>query len=199
MTELVAGVAVVIPAKNEAARIAATVAAARAIDGVDLVVVVDDGSTDQTAALATGAGATVTMHERTRGKAAAMETGAELVRLLDQQDGVASPRPLLFLDADLEDTARNAAALVPPVLAGEADMTIATLPPQSQPGGGRGLVVNLARKGIASRHRVHGDPAAVRATLPDPEGVRRGDSARAGVRCRDRPDDRPAAAGLPGP
>jgi glycosyltransferase involved in cell wall biosynthesis len=150
VTELVARVAVVIPARNEAARIAATVSAARTIDGVDLVVVVDDGSTDQTAALATGAGATVTKHERTRGKAAAMQTGADLVRLLDQEDGVASPRPLLFLDADLEDTARNAAPLVPPVLADEADMTIATLPPQSQPGGGRGLVVNLARKGIAS-------------------------------------------------
>ena len=140
--------AVVIPAKDEAARIAATVAAARAIDGVDVVVVVDDGSTDQTSTLATGAGATVTLHPRTLGKAAAMETGADLVRLLDQQDGVTSPRLLLFLDADLEDTARNAAPLVPPVLAGEADMTIATLPPQSQPGGGRGLVVNLSRKGI---------------------------------------------------
>jgi len=150
VTGVVPRVAVVIPAKNEAARIAATVAAARTIDGVDLVVVVDDGSTDQTATLATGAGATVTRHQRSRGKAAAMETGAELVRLLDGQDGVPSPRPLLFLDADLEETARNAAPLVPPVLAGEADMTIATLPPQSQPGGGRGLVVNLSRKGIAS-------------------------------------------------
>ena len=150
MTELVARVAVVIPAKNEAARIAATVAAALTIASVDLVVVVDDGSTDQTAVLASGAGATVTRHQRTRGKAAAMETGAELVRLLDQQDDDQPLRPLLFLDADLEETARNAAPLVPPVLAGEADMTIATLPPQSQPGGGRGLVVNLARKGIAS-------------------------------------------------
>jgi glycosyltransferase involved in cell wall biosynthesis len=150
VTELVARVAVVIPARNEAARIAATVSAAATIDGVDLVVVVDDGSTDETATLATGAGATVTRHPRSRGKAAAMETGAELVRLLDQQDGVEPPRPLLFLDADLEDTARNAAPLVPPVLAGEADMTIATLPPQNQPGGGRGLVVNLSRKGIAS-------------------------------------------------
>ncbi|MEP6760941.1 MAG: glycosyltransferase [Sporichthyaceae bacterium] len=150
MTDLVASVAVVIPAKNEAARIAATVAAARSIDGVDLVVVVDDGSTDETAVLATGAGATVIGHPRSRGKAAAMETGAELVRLLDQQDGGTSPRPLLFLDADLAETARNAAPLVPPVLAGEADMTIATLPPQGQPGGGRGLVVSLSRKGIAS-------------------------------------------------
>jgi glycosyltransferase involved in cell wall biosynthesis len=145
-----AHVAVVIPAKDEAARIAATVAAARGIDGVDLVVVVDDGSTDQTAALATGAGATVTRHERTRGKAAAMETGAELVRVLEQQQSAPSPRPLLFLDADLEDSARNAAPLVPPVLKGDADMTIAILPPQSQPGGGRGLVVNLSRKGIAA-------------------------------------------------
>ena len=105
MPELDARVAVVIPAKNEAARIAATVAAALTIESVDLVVVVDDGSSDQTAVLATGAGATVTRHERTRGKAAAMETGAELVRLLDQQDDVQQPRPLLFLDADLEDTA----------------------------------------------------------------------------------------------
>ena len=39
---------------------------------------------------------------------------------------------------------------MPPVLAGDAYMTIATLPRQSQPGGGRGLVVNLSRKGIAS-------------------------------------------------
>ena len=140
--------AVVIPAKDEAARIAATIAAASSIDGVDVVVVVDDGSTDQTSTLASGTGATVTLHPRTLGKAAAMETGADLVRLLDQQDGVTSPRLLLFLDADLEETARNAAPLVPPVVAGEADMTIATLPPQSQPGGGRGLVVNLSRKGI---------------------------------------------------
>jgi glycosyltransferase involved in cell wall biosynthesis len=145
-----ARVAVVIPAKDEAARIATTVAAARTIEGVDVVVVVDDGSADQTSTLATGAGATVTLHPRTLGKAAAMETGADLVRLLDQQDGVAPARLLLFLDADLEETARNAAPLVSPVSAGEADMTIAVLPPQSQPGGGRGLVVNLSRKGIAS-------------------------------------------------
>ena len=42
-------VAAIIPAKDEAARIAATVEAVRAIDGVDLVVVVDDGSSDTTA------------------------------------------------------------------------------------------------------------------------------------------------------
>ena len=50
-----------------------------AIPGVDLVVVVDDGSTDATAELARAAGAEVVRHARNRGKAAAMTTGAGLV------------------------------------------------------------------------------------------------------------------------
>ena len=58
------------------------------------------------------------------------------------------PRALLFVDGDLAGTAANTAPLTVPVLAGEADMTIALLPAQSAPGGGRGLVVNLSRKGI---------------------------------------------------
>ena len=43
--------AVIIPAKNEADRIAATVCAAGKLTGADIIVVVDDGSTDDTAAL----------------------------------------------------------------------------------------------------------------------------------------------------
>lgn len=76
--------AVIIPAANEADRIAATVKAAAALPGVDLVVVVDDGSRDQTGRVARAAGARVVRHSRNRGKAAAMETGAEAVRLLDE-------------------------------------------------------------------------------------------------------------------
>ena len=45
-------VAVVIPAKDEAQRIRATVRAAAELPGVDLVVVVDDGSVDGTGAVA---------------------------------------------------------------------------------------------------------------------------------------------------
>ena len=144
-------VAVVIPAKDEVARIAATVHAAVGIPSVDLVVVVDDGSRDGTAQAARAAGADVTRHERNRGKGAAMQTGAAYVArhevALVGVDG-ASPRALLFVDADLGESAANTAALTLPVLAGEADMTIAVLPPQRQAGGGLGLVINLARRGI---------------------------------------------------
>ena len=137
------GVAAIIPAKDEGDRIGATVAAALVLPGVDLVVVVDDGSSDQTGRVAKAAGARVVRHSRNRGKAAAMESGAEAVRLLD---GAAS-RHLLFLDADLGETARMAAPLIEPVVAGEADMTIAVFVTRVKLGG-HGFVVKLAREGV---------------------------------------------------
>jgi glycosyltransferase involved in cell wall biosynthesis len=139
--------AVVIPAKNESDRIRATVAAASALDGVDLVVVVDDGSTDSTGALAESAGAKVVRHGRNRGKAAAMETGAEAVRLLEQANGRSGPRHLLFLDADLGVTAAEAGPLITPVVTGEADVTIAVFATRVKLGG-HGLVVGLSAAGI---------------------------------------------------
>src|SRR5215210_8019566 len=122
------GVAVVIPARDEVERIAGTVHAALAIPAVDVVVVVSDGSTDDTAAIARAAGAVVVEGLVHRGKAAAMVAGAEAVAVLDQADHRSVPRHLLFLDADLCASAALAAALLPPVLHGEADMTIANLP-----------------------------------------------------------------------
>ena len=88
-------VAIVIPAKNEADRIQATVTAAAGIPGADLVVVVDDGSRDGTAAVAESAGAIVLRHSRSRGKGAALETGAEAVRLLERNDHSQRPLPAL--------------------------------------------------------------------------------------------------------
>src|SRR3984885_13728792 len=140
-------VAVVIPARNEADRIQATVSAAARLGGGGLVVVVDDGSRDGTAAAARRAGAAVMRHARNRGKSAAMETGAEAVRLLDQREPRAAPRPLLFLDADLADTAAMAGPLIEPVTAGKADMTIAVFAATVKLGG-HGLVVGLSGAGI---------------------------------------------------
>lgn len=144
--------AVLIPAKDEEDRIAKTVHAARTLPGVDLVLVVDDGSADGTAASAAEAGAHVLRHARNRGKGAAMETGAEGVGLLEAQEGGSigprSPRNLLFLDADLEGSAADAGALIAPVRAGEADMTIALFPATRLRLGGHGFVVRLAHRGI---------------------------------------------------
>jgi glycosyl transferase family 2 len=149
-------VAVVIPAKDEAQRIRATVTAAAELPGTSLVVVVDDGSVDGTGAIARDAGAVVTRHPRNRGKAAAMETGAEAVRLLDQQEQRETPRHLLFLDADLADSAAFAAPLTQPVISGEADMTIAAFSSTVKLGG-HGVVVGLSSTG--TRRAIGWSPA----------------------------------------
>lgn len=136
-------VVAVIPAKDEEARIGATIAALEQVGSIGWVVVVDDGSTDQTAAVAewTG-GVEVVRHARNRGKAAAMTSGARRAAEL------APGAPVLFVDADLEGSAANLGPLVGPVLSGVADMTIAVLPAQLRRGGGMGLVVRTAREGI---------------------------------------------------
>ncbi|MCT1384206.1 glycosyltransferase [Brachybacterium sp. p3-SID1565] len=176
-TDRPTSVAVVIPAKNEAERIEATIEAARRIDGVDLVVVVDDGSTDATAAVAMGADALVVRHKTNRGKAAAMATGAQLVAMREdahRADGGEAfreelhaeprvpghtgplpvidadgerPRALLFLDADMEGSGTAAQPLVDAVLGDGVDMAIALLPPQDG-AAGLGIVVRTARSGI---------------------------------------------------
>jgi glycosyltransferase involved in cell wall biosynthesis len=146
-TTAVTSVAAIIAAKDEAVRITATILAVTRIAGVDQVIVVDDGSSDATAQLAGEAGAVVVRHRRNRGKAAAMTSGAEAAAALDLRDPGACgrARELLFIDADLGDSAANMAVLVAPVATGQADMTIAVLPAQETPGAGHGFVV---RKGI---------------------------------------------------
>ncbi len=143
-------VGVVVPARDEAEGIAATVTALRRLPQVAAVVVVDDGSIDGTGDLARAAGADLVRHARSRGKAAALETGAARVAVLEAAATGRSRAgwPLLFVDADLGATAANTGVLVEPVLDDLADMTIALLPAQSRPGGGRGFVVKLARRGI---------------------------------------------------
>jgi glycosyl transferase family 2 len=139
-------VAIVIPARNEADRIRATVTAAAGIPGADLVVVVDDGSRDGTAAVAESAGAIVLRHSRSRGKGAALETGAEAVRVLERNDH-SQRHYLLFLDGDLAESAGCAGALVQPVRDGQADMTIAVFSDRVR-AGGHGFVIGLSGAGI---------------------------------------------------
>jgi glycosyltransferase involved in cell wall biosynthesis len=70
--------AAVIPCLNEEAAVGPVVAAVRRI--LPAVIVVDDGSSDQTAAIAAQAGADVLRHPGSRGKGAALQTGWQRAR-----------------------------------------------------------------------------------------------------------------------
>jgi glycosyltransferase involved in cell wall biosynthesis len=135
--------AAIVPALDEEQRIGATIEAVRSVPGIDLVVVVDDGSADRTAAVARAAGAMVAAHPSTRGKGAAMATGVRMLR----HSGVDN-HLLVFLDADLGESAVHADQLIAPVVSGAAAMSIAVLPRASGDVGGHGFVLALARDGI---------------------------------------------------
>lgn len=133
----------VVPAFNEVQRIQATVAALLDHGVAEHVLVVDDGSTDQTAQAAQQAGADVVRHERNRGKGAAVTTGVRTIA-----SGVdpfsMTQTTLVFADADLEASARELAPLVDVVRRGEADLAIAAF----RSPGGFGVARRMATQGI---------------------------------------------------
>src|SRR5699024_5889129 len=122
------------------------------IPGADIVMVVDDGSSDDTGTLARRAGAEVITHPKNKGKAAAMMTGAFALRNREISDAdlAADPnhRALMFIDGDLEYSAGGIRPQTKPVLAGQSDMTIAILPEQKSRGGGFCFVDGLVKKDI---------------------------------------------------
>jgi glucosyl-3-phosphoglycerate synthase len=145
-------VACIVPAKDEQQRIGTTVTAARSLPHVDLVIVCDDGSSDQTGQYASAAGAIVVSHSRNRGKAAAVESAVNALGVIESRDRRPVATALLLLDADLEESAANCAPLIGPVLSGRADLTIGILPAQRTAAGGDpggfGLVMTTAARGI---------------------------------------------------
>lgn len=84
-------VSAILPAYNEAERIGAVLEALIATEKVDEIIVVDDGSTDETAEVAKRYGVELLSLPRNMGKAAALDHGVKLAR----------NDVLLFLDADL--------------------------------------------------------------------------------------------------
>ena len=143
-----AAVLALVPARDEAERVGATVRALRDLPGVAEVLVVSDGSTDATAARALEAGAHCLDLPRNIGKGGALNAG--LAALMGRVAERLSPEPaaLLLADADLAETAGRLDRLLDPVLAGEADLAIADLPAQ-QGAGGFGVAMTLARRGMA--------------------------------------------------
>jgi glycosyltransferase involved in cell wall biosynthesis len=132
-------VATVIAARNEAARVEATVSAVRDLPSVDEVVVVADGSTDGTPQKARRGGARVFTSARAVGKGRALD-GA--LRRVDAD-------VYLLLDGDLGASAGQASALLDEVLSGRADLAIGVLPRDPRHGGFR-LVKRFASSVIRS-------------------------------------------------
>ena len=131
-------ISAVIPAYNEEMNIASTIDALRSIGMIDEIIVVDDGSIDQTADMAVAEGVTVISLPENKGKAAALAEGVMK----------ASGDILCFVDADLDTSAVEFAHLISPVANKEVDMTIAAFP-KAKRKGGFGLVKGLAVFGIA--------------------------------------------------
>lgn len=113
---------VMIPALNEELTVAQTIRQIPAdIPGVTQVValVINDGSTDGTAAVASAGGAVVVHHGRRRGVGAAFQTG--IAKALDMgADIIAS------IDADGQFDPKTLPALVAPVVSGQADFATAS-------------------------------------------------------------------------
>jgi dolichol-phosphate mannosyltransferase len=105
-------IAVVIPARNEEERVAEVVTTLPAF--VDVAVVIDDASTDNTARAAREAGAVVLQHETRRGVGAAISTGYEHARSRGFDIAV-------VMAGDGQMDPLDLAALLQPILDGEAD------------------------------------------------------------------------------
>jgi len=105
----------VIAAFNEGRHIREVVLGTR--PHVDAVIVVDDGSTDDTAAVAEAAGAEVVRHPGNRGKGVAVRSGLDAVR----GRGFSH---VLLLDGDLQHRPSDVPRLVAAAAAGDADVIV---------------------------------------------------------------------------
>ncbi len=129
---------IVIPAKNEAASIGEVVSVAREAWPDAEVIVVDDGSTDDTGKVAAAAGASVTTHPESLGNGAAVKAGARLA----QGDIIA------FMDGDGQHDPRELQGLLQKLDEGY-DMAVGARDSGSHANVGR-LFANGLYNGIAS-------------------------------------------------
>ncbi|MDA8219852.1 MAG: glycosyltransferase family 2 protein [Dehalococcoidales bacterium] len=108
-------IVIVIPAYNEERFIGSVVL--KALKFGDTVLVVDDGSSDETAEIAAAAGAIVVQHAVNSGKGVALRTAFRKARELGAD-------VVVTLDADGQHLPEEMAMVAAPVLRGEADIVV---------------------------------------------------------------------------
>ncbi|MHA3092530.1 glycosyltransferase family 2 protein [Acinetobacter brisouii] len=121
-------ISVVLPAKNEAGAIGQTIEKILALDIVTEVIVVNDGSTDQTKMLAEQAGARVISHPYSKGNGAAIKTGARH----------AQGEVIIFMDADGQHDPNNIPQFIEKIEQGY-DLVVGARQKGSQASLGRGF------------------------------------------------------------
>jgi glycosyltransferase involved in cell wall biosynthesis len=115
---------IILPAFNEAPAIGEVI---RDIHrhGFPRIIVVDDGSRDDTGAVAQERGAYVVNHRLNRGKGAAVKTGMEAAKLFGAD-------VIITMDADGQHQAKDIYALIRPILSGHCDIALGTRQWQSR-------------------------------------------------------------------
>lgn len=136
-------ISVVLPAKNEAGAIGQTIKAIKQLNRVDEIIVVNDGSTDETAQLAEQAGAKVITHPYSKGNGAAIKTGARNT----------TGDVIIFMDADGQHDPNDISLLLEKIEQGY-DLVVGARQKGSQASIGRG-VANKLYNNLASYMSEH--------------------------------------------
>lgn len=125
-------ISIVLPAKNESGAIGQTIERIKQLNITHEIIVVNDGSTDSTQAVAEHAGATVVTHPYSKGNGAAIKTGAR----------AATGDVIIFMDADGQHDPQDIPHLLEKIEQGY-DLVVGARQKGSQASLGRGIANGL--------------------------------------------------------
>ena len=125
-------ISIVLPAKNESAAIGITVEKIKALQIAHEIIVVNDGSSDNTRDVAEQAGAKVVTHPYSKGNGAAIKTGAR----------AAAGEVIVFMDADGQHDPQDIPRLLDKIEQGH-DLVVGARQQGSQASVGRGIANSL--------------------------------------------------------
>ncbi len=135
-------ISIIIPAYNEADKIKDTLENIIDINEINEIIVVDDGSSDNTVEIASNIKndkVKVFKLDKNRGKGYALNYGLKI--------SMKNADIIGFLDGDLGSSSSEIKKLITPILNDEADVIIAKFPPAKKKGG-LGFVKGLAKQSV---------------------------------------------------